>query len=147
MIGDPSGKSQERNLLNEDTLKHNVDCIRKQLAKFLDFDSDASNKAELVNNYEIDGIECFYSTFTNEQTNYLLSFCKKNNKYISGGTDYHGKNRPDTNLGVGLGNMNIEYDIVKNWIQKVQKFVFSKLFKNNIEEYARKLQLLYFTPS
>ena len=52
MIGDPSGKSQERNLLNEETLKHNVECIRKQLAKFLDFDSDAPNKAELVNNYD-----------------------------------------------------------------------------------------------
>ena len=52
MIGDPSGKSQERNLLNEDTLKHNVECIRKQLAKFLDFESDAPNKAELVNNYD-----------------------------------------------------------------------------------------------
>ena len=52
MIGDPSGKSQERNLLNEETLKHNVECIRKQLAKFLDFDSNASNKAELVNNYD-----------------------------------------------------------------------------------------------
>jgi len=52
MIGDPSGKSQERNLLNEETLKHNVECIRKQLGKFLDFDSDAPNKAELVNNYD-----------------------------------------------------------------------------------------------
>lgn len=52
MIGDPSGKSQERNLLNEETLKHNVECIRKQLAKFLDFESDAPNKAELVNNYD-----------------------------------------------------------------------------------------------
>ena len=52
MIGDPSGKSQERNLLNEETLKHNVECIRKQLGKFLDFDSNASNKAELVNNYD-----------------------------------------------------------------------------------------------
>lgn len=52
MIGDPSGKSQERNLLDEDTLRHNVSCIKKQLAKFLDFDSDASNHAELVNNYD-----------------------------------------------------------------------------------------------
>ncbi len=52
MIGDPSGKSQERNLLNEDTLRHNVESIRKQLAKFLDFDSEASNRAELVNNYD-----------------------------------------------------------------------------------------------
>ena len=52
MIGDPSGKSQERNLLNEETLRHNVECIKKQLAHFLDFESDAPNRAELVNNYD-----------------------------------------------------------------------------------------------
>ena len=52
MIGDPSGKSQERNLLDEATLNHNVDCIKKQLSKFLDFESDAPNRAELVNNYD-----------------------------------------------------------------------------------------------
>ena len=51
MIGDPSGKSAERNLLDEDTLRHNQECIKKQLAKFLDFESDAPNRAELVNNY------------------------------------------------------------------------------------------------
>ena len=52
MIGDPSGKSAERNLLDEETLRHNQECIKKQLSKFLDFDSDAPNKAELVNNYD-----------------------------------------------------------------------------------------------
>ena len=52
MIGDPSGKSQERNLLDEETLRHNVKCIKAQLSKFLDFDSDAPNRAELVNNYD-----------------------------------------------------------------------------------------------
>ena len=52
MIGDPSGKSQERNLLDEETLRHNQECIKKQLAKFLDFESDAPNRAELVNNYD-----------------------------------------------------------------------------------------------
>ena len=52
MIGDPSGKSAERNLLDEATLTHNIECIKKQLSKFLDFDSDAANKAELVNNYD-----------------------------------------------------------------------------------------------
>lgn len=52
MIGDPSGKSQERNLLNEETLRHNVACIKEQLSRFLDFDSDAPNAAELVNNYD-----------------------------------------------------------------------------------------------
>ena len=52
MIGDPSMKSQERNLLDEATLRHNQDSIKKQLSKFLDFESDAPNAAELVNNYD-----------------------------------------------------------------------------------------------
>lgn len=52
MIGDPSGKSAERNLLDEATLRHNQECIKKQLSKFLDFESDAPNRAELVNNYD-----------------------------------------------------------------------------------------------
>ena len=52
MIGDPSGKSQERNLLDADTLYHNQECIKKQVAKFLDFNSDAPNGAEMVNNYD-----------------------------------------------------------------------------------------------
>ena len=52
MIGDPSMKSQERKLLDEETLRHNQEAIKKQLAKFLDFDSDAPNAAEMVNNYD-----------------------------------------------------------------------------------------------
>ena len=52
MIGDPSMKSQERNLLDEQTLSHNVACIKAQLSRFLDFDSDSPNRAELVNNYD-----------------------------------------------------------------------------------------------
>lgn len=52
MIGDPSGKSQERNLLTEETLRHNQNCIKNQLARFLDFESDAPNAAEMVNNYD-----------------------------------------------------------------------------------------------
>ena len=52
MIGDPSMKSQERNLLDEATLRHNQEAIKNQLSKFLDFDSDAPNSAEMVNNYD-----------------------------------------------------------------------------------------------
>lgn len=52
MIGDPSGKSNERNLLDEATLRHNQEAIKGQLSRFLDFTSDASNAAELVNNYD-----------------------------------------------------------------------------------------------
>lgn len=52
MIGDPSGKSTERNALDEDTLNHYVHCITKQLSHFLNFDGTEANGAELVNNYE-----------------------------------------------------------------------------------------------
>ncbi|WP_438710895.1 tyrosine--tRNA ligase [Aquimarina muelleri] len=52
MIGDPSGKSAERNLLDEKTLRHNQEAIKSQLSRFLDFESDASNAAVLVNNYD-----------------------------------------------------------------------------------------------
>ena len=52
MIGDPSGKSQERNLLDEATLRHNQEAIKNQLSKLIDFDSEAENKAILVNNYD-----------------------------------------------------------------------------------------------
>jgi tyrosyl-tRNA synthetase len=52
MIGDPSGRSLERNLLDEKTLRYNQECIKKQLSKFLDFNTDTPNKAVMVNNYD-----------------------------------------------------------------------------------------------
>ena len=52
MIGDPSGKSQERNLLDETTLRHNQECLKVQISKFLDFESKGENAAEMVNNYD-----------------------------------------------------------------------------------------------
>ena len=52
MIGDPSGKSQERNLLNDETLRHNQECIKQQVARFLDFDAEGETRAEMVNNYD-----------------------------------------------------------------------------------------------
>ena len=52
MVGDPSGKSEERNLLDEATLNHNLAGVKKQLEKFLDFDASLPNKAEMVNNYD-----------------------------------------------------------------------------------------------
>lgn len=66
----------------------------------------------LVQNTEIDGIECYYSTFSKEQIEYLLDFCKKNKMLVSGGTDYHGGNKKTISLGVGEGNLNIPNDII-----------------------------------
>ena len=52
MIGDPSGKSQERNLLDEATIRHNQEAIKNQLSKFIDFTSDSPNAAIMLNNYD-----------------------------------------------------------------------------------------------
>src|ERR1700691_116289 len=52
MVGDPSGKSEERNLLSEDVLNHNLECVKKQLEKFLDFGVSKGNAAEMANNYD-----------------------------------------------------------------------------------------------
>ncbi|UAY51505.1 tyrosine--tRNA ligase [Ferruginibacter albus] len=52
MVGDPSGKSEERNLLSEEVLNHNLACVKKQLEHFLNFDSTLPNAAEIVNNYD-----------------------------------------------------------------------------------------------
>lgn len=70
----------------------------------------------IIKNYEIDGIECFYTDFTNEETKYLIDLCHKNNLFISGGSDYHGKNKPKISLGKGYGNLNINKDIIQNWV-------------------------------
>ncbi len=58
----------------------------------------------LLDNYDIDLIECYYSSFTKEQTNFLLDICKKYNKQISGGSDFHGEVRPSVELGKGTDN-------------------------------------------
>jgi tyrosyl-tRNA synthetase len=71
MIGDPSGKSQERNLMDEHTLRHNQESIKRQLAKFLDFESDIPNRALLVNNYD------WMSTFS------FLDFIRDIGKHIT----------------------------------------------------------------
>ena len=71
MVGDPSGKSEERNLLSEDILRHNLSCQKKQLEKFLDFDSTKPNGAEMVNNYD------WFKEFT------FLDFIRDVGKHIS----------------------------------------------------------------
>ena len=70
----------------------------------------------IINNYELDGLECFYTTFTDEQTNYLINICKENKMYISGGSDFHGSRKKNHNLGTGQGNLYIDENEVSNWI-------------------------------
>jgi len=71
MVGDPSGKSEERNLLSEDILNHNVACVKKQLEKFLDFNTLLPNAAEMANNYD------WFSNFS------FLNFIRDVGKHIT----------------------------------------------------------------
>jgi tyrosyl-tRNA synthetase len=77
MVGDPSGKSEERNLLSEDVLNHNVSCVKKQLEKYLDFSNDIPNAAEMVNNYDwfktISFLEFIRDTGKHITVNYMMS--------------------------------------------------------------------------
>ncbi len=81
-----------------------------------------SNKIlkEILNKDIIDGIECFYTTFSKEQSDFLVNICKQYNLFMSGGSDYHGTFKPDVEIGTGKGNLKIEERVIKNWINKVK---------------------------
>ncbi len=106
MIGDPSMKSQERNLLDEATLRHNQDSIKKQLSKFLDFDSDAPNAAVMVNNYD------WMKNFT------FLDFIRDVGKHIT--VNYmmakdSVKRRISGDTGTGLSFTEFTYQLVQGY--------------------------------
>ncbi|SDR84043.1 tyrosyl-tRNA synthetase [Formosa sp. Hel1_31_208] len=91
MIGDPSGKSSERNLLDEKTLRHNQEAIKKQLAHFLDFESDVPNAAVLVNNYdwmkEFSFLEFIRDVGKHITVNYMMAKDSVKNRISSESTD------------------------------------------------------------
>ncbi len=109
MVGDPSGKSQERNLLDEHQLKHNLDCQKRQLEKFLDFNC-GSNSAEIVNNFD------WFKTFS------FLDFIRDVGKHIS--INYMlAKDSVQNRMGSGMSFTEFSY-------QLVQGFDFYYLWKN-----------------
>lgn len=73
---------------------------------------------QLKQDSNIDGIECYYSNFTNEQTKELIEYCKNNNLYISGGSDYHGSRKPKIDIGIGRGTLKIPKEIIEDWYDK-----------------------------
>lgn len=115
MIGDPSGKSSERNLLDEETLRHNQNCVREQLSQFLDFTSGADNEAVMVNNYD------WMKEFS------FLDFIRDVGKHIT--VNYmmakdSVKNRLTGEESDGMSFTEFTY-------QMVQGYDFLHLFKNN----------------
>jgi tyrosyl-tRNA synthetase len=110
MVGDPSGKSEERNLLSEDALKYNLDCQLKQMKRFLDFDCGA-NSAEIVNNYD------WFKDFS------FLEFIRDIGKHIS--VNYMmAKDSVKSRLESGMSFTEFSY-------QLVQGYDFYHLYKNN----------------
>ncbi len=70
---------------------------------------------KIINEYDIDGIECYYSNYTKSENIKLLEFTKKHNLLISGGSDYHGDKKPNIQIGIGKGNLEIPNEILKYW--------------------------------
>lgn len=76
---------------------------------------------EILSTTEIDGIESIHTLFSEEQRKNAINLCKKYNKFMSGGTDYHAKNKPDIEMGTGINNnVKIERNLIDNWIDKIK---------------------------
>lgn len=73
---------------------------------------------DMVCHYDIDGVECFHTTFSDEQIEALLEFAAENNLYKSGGSDYHGTNKINHSLKIGSGDMRISSALINNWLSK-----------------------------
>ena len=80
------------------------------------FDDTISFINELRAEKELDGIECFHPSADEDRMKLLVEYAKKHNLYISGGSDYHGHKKPDIEIGVGRGNLNITKDYIEEWI-------------------------------
>ena len=81
----------------------------------------ANSLLDILDNYKLDGLECFYTTFTKEQSNYLVSLCKEKGLYMSGGSDFHGARKINHNLGTGRGNLQIEEKTIEPWVKQYTK--------------------------
>ena len=73
---------------------------------------------DIVAEYDVDGIECMHSEFSQDDIDYLLEYTQNNNFYRSGGSDYHGKNKVGIEMAVGKGNLKIESYLIQDWVNK-----------------------------
>lgn len=73
----------------------------------------------ILKNYKIDGIECYYTTFSERQKENLIKICNERNLLMSGGSDYHGEFKPNVDMAVGLGNLEIDEKIINKWKNKI----------------------------
>lgn len=86
------------------------------------FDDKRKTIEELVKTTNIDGLECIYPLFNEEERKFMIGLCEKYNRFMSGGSDYHAKNKPTTFMGTGINNnILIQKDFVGDWINAVRK--------------------------
>ena len=86
------------------------------------FDNTRHAIEEILKTTNIDGLECIYPLFNEDETNFMINLCKKYNKFMSGGSDYHAQNKPTTFMGTGINNnIIVQKDFVKNWINTIKK--------------------------
>lgn len=85
------------------------------------FDNTIDFIDELRREKELDGIECFHPSADEDRMIILVKYAKKNNLYISGGSDYHGEKKPDIEVGTGRGNLNISKDVIEEWVNLRRK--------------------------
>lgn len=86
------------------------------------FENNRDVLEKIVKTTNIDGLECIYPLFSEEEKNFMISLCSKYNKLTSGGSDYHTKHKPTTFMGTGINNnILIEKEFVESWINKVRK--------------------------
>ena len=71
---------------------------------------------DIITNYDVDGLECYHSEFSEEEIQYLLNLTNERKLLRSGGSDYHGKNKVGIEMAIGKGNLRIEDSLVENWI-------------------------------
>ena len=105
------------------TLDKIIDIIHKSGGKafiahvyeYVFIENKIEELENIIQKYDIDGIECYHSSFTDAEIATLLEFCNKNNLLMSGGSDYHGANKPNIDLAIGKGNLKIPDNIIHSW--------------------------------
>ena len=85
------------------------------------FEDTKKEIENIIKTTSIDGFECQHSIYSEEQKKEIIQLCKKYNKYMSGGSDYHAKNKPDIQIGIGRNNLHIDKEFVENWIKLLPK--------------------------
>lgn len=122
--GDPNSilyidKSKDRPTL-EEAIKAIKDCGGLVFMPHLFIYKSIKDKEkfidDIINNYNVDGLECYHSEFSEEQIEYLLKLTESKKLLRSGGSDYHGKNKEGIEMAIGKGNLKIEESLVEDWI-------------------------------